>query len=242
MTGTLFISDLHLHASRPEVTDFFLRFLAGTAREASALYILGDLFEVWIGDDDDEPHHREVIAALRAFTASGPPCFFVRGNRDFLIGRRFGAETGIRLLEEPTVALIESQRVLLMHGDLLCTDDHSYQTFRRRVRNPQLQAAFLALPLTVRRWVATKARRRSQTLSACKPDYITDVNAQAVAAAMREHDVRCLLHGHTHRPAVHRFDLDGAVATRIVLGDWYHHASMLRWSVSGPELLDLPFA
>ncbi len=240
MTGTIFISDLHLHASRPDITRTFLRFLAQEARESRALYILGDLFEAWIGDDDTDPHHREIISALRAFTASGVPCFFARGNRDFLVGRRFSAETGVHLLADETIVEIEGQRVLLMHGDVLCSDDVEYQNFRRRVRIARLQAAFLALPLGLRRWVATQVRRRSQARTSGKPEYITDVNASAVAATLRQHGVRHLLHGHTHRPAIHRFLLDGATATRIVLGAWYEQGSMLRWTAAGPELRSLP--
>lgn len=240
MSGPVFISDLHLHASRPDVTRTFLRFLAQEARQSDALYILGDLFEAWIGDDDPDPHYREVMAGLRSFTASGTACFFLRGNRDFLVGQGFCAETGVCLLEEPHVAGIQGERVLLMHGDLLCTDDLGYQRFRRRVRNPRLQSAFLSLPLGVRRWVAARARRGSQVRTAGKPGYITDVNAGAVAEALRLCGVRHVLHGHTHRPAIHRFEVDGAPATRIVLGAWYEQGSMLRWDPAGPQLLTLP--
>jgi UDP-2,3-diacylglucosamine hydrolase len=239
--SNLFISDLHLDASRPHVTRFFLKFLERDARDANALYILGDLFEAWIGDDDNDAHHRAVMSALRSFTSSERPCLLLRGNRDFLIGADFCAETGVQLLAEPTVTNIAGERVLLMHGDTLCTDDHDYQAFRRRVRNPRLQALFLALPLSIRRLIAAQARHRSQTTSSGKPAFIMDVNQQAVAAALRENGVRCLLHGHTHRPGIHHFDLDGAQATRIVLGDWYHQGSVLRWSTSGHELLTLSF-
>jgi UDP-2,3-diacylglucosamine hydrolase len=239
--SSLFISDLHLDASRPHVTRFFLQFLEREAREADTLYILGDLFEAWIGDDDDDVHHRAVMNALRAFTASDRPCFLLHGNRDFLIGPDFCAQTGVQLLVEPSVTSIAGERVLLMHGDTLCTDDHDYQVFRRRVRNPRLQALFLALPLSIRRRIAAHARRRSQATSSGKPAYIMDVNQHAVAAALREHGVSCLLHGHTHRPGIHRFDLDGSQATRIVLGDWYHQGSVLRWNSSGHELLTLSF-
>jgi UDP-2,3-diacylglucosamine hydrolase len=242
VTGTLFISDLHLHASRPDITRTFLGFLARQAREARAIYILGDLFEAWIGDDDTDRHHREVMAALRAFTADGPPCFFLRGNRDFLVGERFAAETGVCLLEEHAILQIEGERVLVMHGDLLCTDDVEYQKFRRRVRKPWLQAAFLALPLGLRRQIAAAARRGSQARTAGKPEYITDVNQHAVAAVLRQRGVQHLLHGHTHRPAIHHFLLDGAPATRIVLGAWYEQASMVRWGAAGPELLSLALA
>jgi UDP-2,3-diacylglucosamine hydrolase len=181
------------------------------------------------------------MAALRSYTASGRACFFARGNRDFLIGAEFCAATGVHLLDEPAIADIVGERVLLLHGDVLCTDDHAYQAFRRRVRNPRMQALFLALPLAARRLIAGRLRRRSQILSAGRRDYITDVNSQTVAAVMRAHGVRMMLHGHTHRPAVHQFELDGTPATRIVLGDWYAQGSVLRWSAQGYELYPLPF-
>lgn len=241
MSSTLFISDLHLHRSRPCVTAFFQQFLETTARRAEQLYILGDLFEAWIGDDDTDSHNRGVMAALRSYTASGCACFFARGNRDFLIGAEFCAATGVRLLDEPAIVDMAGESVLVLHGDVLCTDDAAYQAFRRRVRNPRLQALFLTLPLAVRGLIAGRLRRRSQILSAGRHDYITDVNSQAVAAIMRAHGVRMMLHGHTHRPAVHQFELDGTPATRIVLGDWYTQGSVLHWSGEGYELRPLAF-
>lgn len=241
MTSTLFISDLHLHHSRPAATDRFLRFLEVEAKSVAALFILGDLFESWIGDDDPDPHHRQVADALRAYTASGCRCAVMRGNRDFLIGRRFGEETGIQLLDDIVVERLHEQPVMMMHGDQLCTDDQRYQAFRRRVRNRTLQRLFLSMPLALRRSVELRMRSRSQSVTAAAPEYIMDVNAEAVADVMRRQNVRTLIHGHTHRPGIHQFELNGAPATRIVLGDWYAQGSVLAWSPSGYELLTLPF-
>ena len=237
----LFISDLHLHPSRPAVTDLFVRFLEESADAADALYILGDLFEVWIGDDDPDPHHRRVIDALRAFTHAGPDCFVARGNRDVIIGRRFCNETGSRLLDETTVIELYGARVLVSHGDELCTDDHSYQRFRRRTRSPTWRALWLALPRSVRRYLAQHARRRSQADTALKPEDIIDVSMEAVEAAFIEHRVTTMIHGHTHRPGVFELELLRKTRTRIVLGDWYEQGSVLRWDESGYRLEILPY-
>jgi UDP-2,3-diacylglucosamine hydrolase len=237
----LFISDLHLDPSRPRATATFLRFLQTDAQRAERLYILGDLFEFWIGDDDDDPHSREVRDALRQYTAGGRQCLVMRGNRDFLLGQRFATRTGARLLADPTVENIFSERVLIMHGDLLCTDDHAYQRYRRFVHNPFPQRVFLGLPRAWRRAVGAEGRRRSRTHTAAGAPGIMDVSPPAVIAAMARAGVRILLHGHTHRPAVHHLEINGAQATRIVLGDWYEQGSVLRWSSSGFELNALPF-
>jgi len=234
--ATLFVSDLHLDAEHPEITRQFLAFLAGPATEAEALYILGDLFEVWIGDDDPDPEKRRIVAGLRALTDGGVPCYVMHGNRDFLLGERFCAESGCRLLEDPMIIQLYGDRVLTMHGDALCTDDHSYQNLRAMVRDPGWQRMFLALSPQQRLTLADEARAGSKAHIAQSMGSIMDVNAQAVAAAMRGAGVKLLLHGHTHRPNVHRFELDGAPAARIVLGDWYEQGSVLRWDERGYEL------
>ncbi|MEL7451099.1 MAG: UDP-2,3-diacylglucosamine diphosphatase [Pseudomonadota bacterium] len=239
---TLFISDLHLQASRPDITAQFVEFLGTRARDAEALYILGDLFEAWIGDDDPDAHNRQVIAALRACVDQGTPGYFMRGNRDFLVGERFAEETGFTLLEDPTVITVNGQRVLVMHGDTLCTDDVEYQAFRRMVREPAWQAQMLALPVEQRRQLAAQARDASSAASQQKAADIMDVNHDAVTGAIAEAGVDILLHGHTHRPAVHAVDVDGRACTRIVLGDWYEHGSMVRWDADGYELMALPRA
>ncbi len=237
--STLFISDLHLDAARPDITGQALDFLGREAQGADALYILGDLFEAWVGDDDPEPEKRRVIEALRRLAEGGLPCHFMHGNRDFLAGDGFAAASGCRLLADPTVVEIHGTPVLLMHGDTLCTDDHDYQAFRRMVRNPDWQRGMLARPLPERLALARQLRETSAVSMAGKPVEIMDVNQDAVIAAMREHGVYTLLHGHTHRPAVHRFQLDGRDALRIVLGDWYTQGSVLAWDADGFELRTL---
>lgn len=237
---TLFISDLHLDSERPAGVRQFLEFVERDAMQAEALYILGDLFEVWIGDDDTHPGHGPIIEALATLKRRGVACFFMQGNRDFLVGKRFAAATGCRLLDEYEVVELEGTRVLLTHGDLLCTDDTPYLALRATVRDPQWQRSFLAKPLTQRRTIANELRDRSQQAIAGKPPEIMDVNQQTVEATMREHNVRVLLHGHTHRPGIHHFDLDGARATRIVLGAWYEEGSVLRWGTDGYRLETLP--
>jgi len=241
--ATLFVSDVHLDGAHPEITHQFLEFLERDAPPADALYILGDLFEVWIGDDDPEPDKRRIVMALRALTDRGVACHVMHGNRDFLLGERFCNESGCRLLEDPIVLHLYGQRVLVMHGDALCTDDHSYQRLRSMVRDPGWQKAFLALSTDQRRLLADEARAGSkahmQQASMASAD-IMDVNEATVADAMRGASVQLLLHGHTHRPNVHRFDLDGTPAQRIVLGDWHERGSVLRWDENGFELKSIP--
>lgn len=233
----LFVSDLHLHTSRPAVTDCFLRFLADTASQADALYILGDLFESWIGDDAPGTTGAQVSTALRSLVDRGVPCSFMHGNRDFLIARRFAAQSGINLLADETVIELYGKRALLMHGDTLCTDDHDYQRYRRIVHWPPTQALYLALPVSSRKRIEAKLRSKSMEAHGSKPAMLMDVNQQAVAAVMERHGVSLLIHGHTHRPAIHRFEIaQHKPATRIVLGDWYEQGSVLRWTLSGPEL------
>jgi UDP-2,3-diacylglucosamine hydrolase len=224
---TLFISDLHLDESRPRLVAAFEELLAGEARGARALYILGDLFESYIGDDDDAPLNARVAHATRKLRDANVPVYFMHGNRDFLLWQDYAERAGMTLLADPTVVELAGERVLLMHGDTLCTDDVEYQKFRALVRDPQWQQAFLAKPLAERRAFAAQARGESRKHTASAKPEIMDVNQIAVEATMRRHGVRRLIHGHTHRPATHRFDLDGAPAERIVLGDWYEQASSL---------------
>jgi len=237
---TLFVSDLHLDAAHPEIGRQFEAFLASDARSAEALYILGDLFEAWLGDDDPDPAARATVRALRGLTDSGVAVFVMHGNRDFLIGERFRRETGARLLADGTVVNLYGERVLLMHGDELCTDDVSYQRLRRIVRNPVVRAIFRIMTLDQRRALARKLRAGSREHVGMTAPEIMDVNAAAVTQAFREAGVRTLIHGHTHRPAVHRLEIDGAPAQRIVLGDWYAQGSVLEVSPGGYELRTLP--
>ena len=231
--STLFVSDLHLDASRPGITALFLRFLREDARRADALYILGDLFEAWVGDDDPCPTGAAVAEALAELTASGVPVFFMRGNRDFLLGEAYARRCGMRILPDPAVVVLQGRPVLLMHGDLLCTDDVAYQAFRRQVREPTWQQAFLSQPLAARQAFAAKARDASRAHHASvvatgQAEEITDVNAETVAATFARFGVETIIHGHTHRPAVHSLNVGGRECTRIVLGDWYEQGSVLR--------------
>lgn len=226
MSPTLFISDLHLSAERPAPTALFLNFLHERASRAHALYILGDLFEVWIGDDAIHPAYSPVLNALRELTAR-VPVYVMHGNRDFLMGDAFAQVSGCRLLAEPAVINLNGQRTLLMHGDVLCTDDVEYQRFRTQVRDPETQRQFLGMTVEQRIATARQFRDASRERNRYKAEEIMDVNQDAVAETMRTHDVRLLIHGHTHRPGIHAFDLDDRRAHRIVLGDWYEQGSVL---------------
>lgn len=237
--STLFVSDLHLDASRPLIIDLFVEFIHDEAANADALYILGDLFEAWIGDDVDDVAGNRVATELAELHHRKVPVFFIHGNRDFLLGDAWARCAHVTLLADPSVIVIEGQPTLLMHGDLLCTDDVDYQTFRNQVHQPQWQREFLARSQAERAAFAAQARDESRRQTASKESAIMDVNADAVVAAMRDHKVTRLIHGHTHRPAIHDFDLDGAAAQRIVLGDWYELGSVLRLDAGGLELATL---
>jgi UDP-2,3-diacylglucosamine hydrolase len=234
--STLFISDLHLDPREGPTVRLFLDFVEREALAASALYILGALFEAWLGDDDDDPALAPILAALARLRDAGVPCAVMHGNRDFLLGARFEALTGCRLLGDYETITIDGAPVLLTHGDLLCTDDTRYMTLRAQLRNPDWQRTFLAKPLAERRAIAAELRRMSAGEIAAKAEDIMDVNQTTVERTMRAHGVRQLLHGHTHRPAVHRFELDGAPATRIVLGAWHAGVSVVRWGRDGFRL------
>ncbi|QEM92706.1 UDP-2,3-diacylglucosamine diphosphatase [Kosakonia radicincitans] len=226
--ATLFIADLHLQTEEPAITAGFLRFLAGEARQADALYILGDLFEAWIGDDDPNPLHQQIASAIKSLVESGVPCYFIHGNRDFLLGKRFARQSGMQLLPETQVLDLYGRKILIMHGDTLCTDDAGYQAFRKKVHTPWIQALFLALPLFIRRRVAAKMRAGSKAANSSKSLEIMDVNPQAVIDALEKHRVQWLIHGHTHRPAVHELTANNAPAFRAVLGAWHSEGSMVR--------------
>lgn len=231
--ATFFISDLHLDPDRKDISQRFFDFLSGEARTADALYILGDLFEVWLGDDDDDPYCLTVQTALREFTGSGVPGYFMHGNRDFMIGTRFATSTGLEILPDPTTIQLYDTPVLISHGDQYCTDDAEYQSFRRESRDPAWQQQMLALPLEERRHIAQQMRADSQSATTGKSLEIMDVNQLAIEAALSGANVCRLLHGHTHRPAIHRFAVSGAPSMRIVLGDWYEQASILCWDDNG---------
>lgn len=241
---TLFISDLHLDAERPDIARLFGDFVDGEAREAEALFILGDLFEAWVGDDDPSEIGAFVAAKLRALSDTGVRVYFQHGNRDFLVGRAFAERAGLRLLPEHAVIVLAGEPVLLMHGDSLCTDDLAYQAFRAQTRNPGWRAQFLSQPLAARLAFAAKAREASrERQQAMKNDdraqfeTITDVSPDAVRETLARYGIATLIHGHTHRPAIHALDLDGRRSKRIVLGDWYTQGSVLRVEANGAMAL-----
>lgn len=228
--STLFISDLHLDAERPQVTELFLRFLREDAPTADALYILGDLFEAWIGDDDPSALADQVATGLRELHAAGVPVYFMRGNRDFLVGAAYASRARMTVLPDPAVIVLDSRPVLLMHGDTLCTADERYQAFRAQTRDPRWQAQFLAQPLAARIAFAQQARATSKAHQAGlqNMETLTDVSPQAVHELLARFGIDTLIHGHTHRPAVHALDIEGRQCRRIVLGDWYEQGSVLR--------------
>lgn len=238
---TLFISDLHLCGTRPVITRLFLDFLRRRASHAEALYILGDLFEYWIGDEAvGQEEFRGIVRGLHELTAGGTPVYVMHGNRDFLMADGFEAATGTRLLADPTRLDLHGTPTLLMHGDSLCIDDHEYMTFRHKVRNPAWQREFLDKPVAERDAIVRDFREISRNSTASKKPEIMDVNQQAVETVMREHGVHRLIHGHTHRPKEHLFTLDAQPARRMVLGDWYEQGSVLSVDARGWRLENLP--
>jgi len=225
MSPTLFISDLHLSTEQPQISRQLFRFLGDTAPGAAALYILGDLFDVWLGDDALDPAHgdrlgHEVARALHALHDAGTPVMLMHGNRDFLLGAGFAQASGARLIGDPTVVTLGEQAVLLMHGDTLCTDDVAYQKFRALARAKPFQDEFLSKPLAERRILAQQYRAKSEQTKRATPEEIMDVTPSAVSDAFRRHAVSVLIHGHTHRPATHRHEVDGRHCERWVLPDW----------------------
>ena len=235
--STLLIADLHLSPDRPDITQAFLHFLAGPARNADALYILGDLFEVWIGDDNPEPLLQLVATALHRLNAAGVPLYFCHGNRDFLLKQRYADKAGMTLLAPHTVVDLYGVPTLLMHGDSLCTQDLGYQKFRRWWDQPWWQWLILHTPLWYRQHLGRKARRVSASDKRAKSAMIMDVTPDEVPLVMARYQVQHLIHGHTHRPAVHELRLsDGRPAWRYVLGDWYQQSAYLEVRPSGWEL------
>lgn len=225
------ISDLHLHPGAPEVTEGFLHWLEQRASDTDTLYILGDCFDAWIGDDlldlaDSDPTGSATLAtrvasALQCLSAEGTDIFIMHGNRDFLLGKRFADAAGARLLNDPSVVELGGSKVLLMHGDSLCTRDSAYMAFRQQARDPEWQRQILAMPVTERIALARQLREQSGEANSNKADDIMDVTPDEVIHTMRQYGVTTLIHGHTHRPAVHELDVDGELAERYVLGDWH---------------------
>ncbi|MCQ4324000.1 UDP-2,3-diacylglucosamine diphosphatase [Stutzerimonas stutzeri] len=229
----LLISDLHLEEERPDITRAFLHFLEARASQAEALYILGDFFEVWIGDDAMTPFQRSIAQALRALSDRGTRIYLMHGNRDFMLGKGFCREAGCELLADPTVVELDGERVLLMHGDSLCTRDLGYMRLRRLLRNPLSLFILRNLPLATRKKLARKLRNESRTQTRMKASDIVDVTPDEIPRTLNKYGVRTLIHGHTHRPAVHELELDGQPARRIVLGDWDRQGWALQVDASG---------
>jgi UDP-2,3-diacylglucosamine hydrolase len=237
----LFISDLHLSAQRPATVSLFLKFLEQVAGNAARLYILGDLFDVWLGDDDRTEPIPQIQTALANLTARSTRLFLMHGNRDFLMGEQFCRDTGCELLPDPTLIDLGGTPTLLMHGDLLCSDDLAYQQARGQLRDPAFISEFLSKPLPERAGLAAEYRKQSGEATSLLPEQIMDVNMQTVAATMRRHKVRQLIHGHTHRPATHEFTLDGDPARRMVLAEWHEQRGQyLRADSSGIESCGFP--
>ena len=234
--ATLFISDLHLSADRPDITALFIQFLNNEARQADALSILGDLFEAWLGDDMVLPEYAEAIAAMKALSDNGVPLYIMHGNRDFLLGEKFTEMSGSTLLEDPTRIDLYGKPTLLLHGDTLCTDDVEYQKFRAMVRNPAWQQQMLALSPQERLKLAKEYREMSQAETGNKAENIMDVNQQTLEQVMQAEGIYHMIHGHTHRPAVHEFKINSQAATRTVLGDWYKQGSVLVCNEKGCDL------
>jgi UDP-2,3-diacylglucosamine hydrolase len=234
----LFVSDLHLDAQSTQANERFLTFLRTQGAQARVLYILGDLFEAWIGDDDPDRVKGRICAGLRQLTDGGTPCFVLHGNRDFLLGSEFAARTGCRLLPDPVIATFDDEPVLLTHGDALCVDDHPYQELRTTVRSPTWQQRFLKLPLSTRELLANQVRRGSQAHTSRTIPYVMDVNEAAVSAVWRT-GVGRIIHGHTHRPGIHAATFEGRAVERLVLGAWYEQGSYLLRDSGRYELRDL---
>jgi UDP-2,3-diacylglucosamine hydrolase len=237
---TLFASDLHLDSEAPWAIDAFLAFLDGPARDADSLYLLGDLFEAWVGDDDDNADNALACAGLARLTSSGIPVYAIHGNRDFLLGEGFEQRTGVKLLPDPVSLDLYGVATMLSHGDVFCTEDLPYQELRSIVRQPGWQRRFLSLPLATRRELATAARAGSKAHTERQIPVLMDVDPEAVTRAMRATGTRRLIHGHTHRPAIHSFAIDGAAAERVVLAPWYEAASCVAISAEGVREIPLP--
>lgn len=239
---TYFISDLHLSAQRPDISQCLLAFLQNQAIQAEALYVLGDLFEVWIGDDDLSEFNLSIAGAFLALANQGVKIYFIHGNRDFLIRHKFAQRAGMTLLPERVVIDLYGTPTLIMHGDELCTRDVVYQKFRRKARGWWWPRLMLSLPLSVRRKIAEKGRSTSKKNHAGLTMEIMDVSPEAVLSALHQHQVTRLIHGHTHRPAIHDLDIHGQAAQRIVLGDWYEQGSILKVDEQSLELTTLDFS
>jgi UDP-2,3-diacylglucosamine hydrolase len=239
---TYFIADLHLAQNRPDITACFLRFLKNEAVKAQALYILGDLFEAWIGDDDDSAYLATIAKALTTLSDLGTKIYYIHGNRDFLLGQRFAKESAMTLLPEVDLINLYGQNVVIMHGDTLCTRDIAYQKFRKKSRSWWWQTIIKSLPLFVRKKMAADYRKKSAAATASKSQDIMDVTPQEVVNCLESYQSQLLIHGHTHRPATHELIANNKNAKRIVLGDWYEQGAWLKVTPSSMTLLNKPLS
>ena len=239
---TYFIADLHLAQNRPDITACFLRFLKNEAAQAQTLYILGDLFEAWVGDDDDSAYLATVAKALKTLSSFGTTIYYIHGNRDFLLGARFAKKSGMILLPEIDLIDLYGQSVVIMHGDTLCTRDVAYQDFRKKSRSWWWQAMVKSLPLFVRKKIAANYRKKSAAATSIKPQDIMDVTPLEVVKCLEHYQSQLLIHGHTHRPDVHELIANNKKAERIVLGDWYEQGAWLKVTPDGMELLNNAFS
>ncbi len=238
MPHALFISDLHLQEEAPSIVEAFQNFMRERAPSADALYVLGDFFETWIGDDDESAFNTQLIVTLRNLVDKGTPVYFIRGNRDFLIGKRFAEKTGATLLPDPSRIELYGKPVLLSHGDRLCTLDLKHQAYRRKTEKRWLQKLFLSVPLKLRRKLAKRLREKSKKHNLTAPRYITDVTHDEVIRLMKANDIYFLIHGHTHRPGIHDVTVDGQPGKRIVLGAWHDGISYLTYFNDGQFALE----
>lgn len=240
---TIFVADLHLASERPQSCQRFFDLLDTVASTVDAVYILGDLFEYWVGDDDlDAPVARQTAEKIKSVTSSGTPVYFMHGNRDFLLASRYADLCGMKLLDDPVVIELYGTRTVLTHGDFLCTDDTSYQRYRKLFRHPLVRRSILALPLRLRHAIARTARSRSELAKTAKPLEIMDVNPAAVSDTFRRLGADRMIHGHTHRPAHHELIVDGSPRDRWVLQDWYGEGGYLDCTPEGCELLSVPIS
>ena len=237
---TYFIADLHLAQNRPDITACFLRFLKDDAIQAQHLYILGDLFEAWIGDDDDSVFLTTIVEALAALSAMGTTIYYIHGNRDFLLGQRFAKKSAMILLPEIDLIDLYGKNVVIMHGDTLCTRDVGYQKFRKKSRSWWWQAIIKSLPLFVRKKIAADYRKKSAAATSVKSQDIMDVTPDEVVKCLENYNSQLLIHGHTHRPAVHELNANNKEAKRIVLGDWYEQGAWLKVTPTTMQLMNTP--
>lgn len=232
-----FISDVHICPTKSIITNNFIRFLKYCLIHADALYILGDLFEVWIGDDDPEPLYNKIAIELQKLKKNGIPCYFIHGNRDFLLGKNFANKSGIKFLPEQTILKLYDHYIFILHGDTLCTDDKIYQLFRYKVHNLFIQKLFLSLPLFLRLIIASKIRSYSKKNNHYKSKFIMDVNLKTIEKIISCNNIHYIIHGHTHKPGIHKIYLNNKIIYRIVLSSWHDKNSMIKINKNKIELI-----